>query len=201
MDRVSDKRVNLARRSADAQPDQHRLQRHIGDPRCGGTGDPRLRPIPDQPGDRIHSRRRAGRAVRAGHAGEPESLALLFHDLGRAFDRAVRRVRHHPVAVLDRARTVVQAAMGDAQAGFRGRRGRTRRRGSHPRGGALSDRAQHRRRDRPRPRARSVLDCFGDPDRRDHQRRRPRGVRDAAVRRSGAGADHLRIGCIGAFGR
>ena len=45
-----------------------------------------------------------------------------------AGDRAVRRVRHHPAAVLDRARAVVQPPVGDAQAGLRARRGRADRR-------------------------------------------------------------------------
>ena len=40
-------------------------------------------------------------------------------------DRALRRVRHHPPALLDRARAVVPAAVGDAAAGVRRRRRRT----------------------------------------------------------------------------
>ena len=39
--------------------------------------------------------------------------------------RPLRRIRHHPAAVLDRAGTELQAAVGDAPAGVRGRRRRT----------------------------------------------------------------------------
>ena len=52
-----------------------------------------------------------------------DALAQLHHHLQPGGGRAVRRVRHRPPAVRDRARAVVPPAVDDAAAGLRGRRG------------------------------------------------------------------------------
>ena len=100
------------------------LQRRAGDPGRGGAGDPGVRALPGQPGDRLHPGRHAGRPARARRADRSQPWLYYVTISDPAFDRAVRRVRHHPAAVLDRAGAVVQAAVGDAATGVRDRRRR-----------------------------------------------------------------------------
>ena len=88
-----------------------------------------------------------------------------------ARDRAVRRVRHHPAAVLDRARTVAEAVVGHAPRRVRGRRSGIVgvRRGDRQR--AVDVRQQLVGGARPRPGARTVVDRTGAADRRDRNAR------------------------------
>ena len=136
------------------------LQRRAGDPRRGRDRHPGVRADPDHAGHRLHPDRHAGRPVRARRARRRASVAALCDDFATPQrDRAVRRARHRPAAVLDRARAVVPALVVDAADGVRRRRRRAGRlRGDHRRRPAC-----HRARRIPgsigaRPRAGAVLD-------------------------------------------
>ena len=88
------------------------LQRRARHPRRGGDRHPRLRADPDQPGHRLHPDRHAGRPGGPRRADRASALAQLRHHHQSRGDRAVRRVRHHPAALLDRAGAVASAGSG-----------------------------------------------------------------------------------------
>ena len=159
--------------------------RRADHPRRGGDRHSRLRAAEDQPGHRLHPRRDRRRPVRAWRDVEGHAVAAGGVDHRPRRHRAVRRVRDHPVAVRDRARTELQALVGDAPPGVRHRRRRACRRRPADRQSGWSQPATalppqsvlglalgH------------VLDRAGDPDRRHVEPGRPRRLRDAAVRGS-----------------
>ena len=125
---------------------------------------------------------------------ERAALAQLRHHHQPRGDRAVRRVRHHPAALLDRAGAVASAGCGgcggwcsaSARRELLASAAADRRRASISRGHGWIAAV------RARPRAGPVLDRGGAAVGRHDEPGRPLGLRDAAVRGSGDRADHLR---------
>ena len=119
------------------------LQRRADDPRRRGDRHSRLRAaLKISPGHRLHHRRHHRRPVRrlARCADRyPWLDAVTITDPAR--DRAVRRVRHHPAAVLDRAGAQLPAPVAMRTGGVRGRRGRAGRRRAADRRRPDGDRA------------------------------------------------------------
>ena len=99
------------------------LKRRADHPRRGGDRHPGLCPAPDQPGHRLHPGRHPGRAVRPRRADRSLSRGSIDHDHRPRSDRAVRRVRHRPAAVLDRAGAQLPPLVAMRKHGVRHRRG------------------------------------------------------------------------------
>ena len=103
-------------------------------------------------------------------------------------DQAVRRPRHRPPAVRDRARIERQAPDFDAQDGVRDRRGGASDVGAADRRRVVGRGHRAGKRGCAGDRAGDVVDRAGAADRRHQQPGRARGLLHAAVRGSGAGA-------------